>query len=475
MWGRENGVTSLRRCNTAGAWLVAAGLLVSSGGATAFADAGSDAAKNAGSLSVANGPAASSANGNGHDADKVATSLDVKQKPATTDTTDTVTKPTTQITRNATATVSGRLASADSTATTDSVSETDTAPTHEATVPTDDPAPLTDTAPTGEVAASPTPTLYDAQPSPADTPPTETLPTADPAPTPDASTEVMSAPAMPALPTPTSGTVSSGSDPASSDPTTASAVPTVAEQETTQSTSGSGDTAANADQTVSTPAPPVPVPDVVSVLEEVITPVSEVPADVAPVDAAVNEVQLLTDDESNRRRSAGRGPALSPLQILRLLAQTSGTSFAGNAVATLLDVANQTKSNSAASAFGTTTALSGTSTTSVAARGAPASALPEQLQEFLDTYGQVIVAVSLSALLLAALPGLAGLIIPTVAGMGLGYRQAKAGRTLHASGIAHLAASGPIGVVRSGSLIALRPSRRRLPPPDVEDQAQDVA
>jgi hypothetical protein len=97
------------------------------------------------------------------------------------------------------------------------------------------------------------------------------------------------------------------------------------------------------------------------------------------------------------------------------------------------------------------------------------------LQEFLDTYGQVIVAVSLSALLLAALPGLAGLIIPTVAGMGLGYRQAKAGRTLHASGIAHLAASGPIGVVRSGSLIALRPSRRRLPPPDVEDQAQDVA
>jgi hypothetical protein len=304
--------------------------------------------------------------------------------------------------------------------------------------------------------------------------PTETLPTADPPPTPDASTEVTSAPALPELPTPTSGTLSSGSDPASSEPTTAAAVPTVADQDTTQSASGSSDTAA-----VSTPNPPAPVPGVVSMSEEVITepvvPVSEVPADVAPVDAAVNEIQLLSDDESNRRRSAGRGPALSPLQILRLLAQTSGTSFAGNAVATLLDVAHQTNSNSAASAFGTTTALSGTSTTSVAARGAPASALPEQLQEFLDTYGQVIVAVSLSAVLLAALPGLAGLIIPTVAGMGLGYRQAKAGRTLHASGIAHLAASGPIGVVRSGSLIALRPSRRRLPPPAMEDQAQDVA
>jgi hypothetical protein len=168
---------------------------------------------------------------------------------------------------------------------------------------------------------------------------------------------------------------------------------------------------------------------------------------------------------------------LSPLQILRLLAQTSGTPSAGNAIEIrpLWDIAHQTNSNSAASASGTTTALLGTSTTSVAARGAPASALPGQLREFLDTYGQVIVAVSLSALFLAALPGLAGLVIPTVAGMGLGYRQAKAGRTLRASGIAHLAASGPIGVVRSGSLIALRPSRRRLPPPDMADQAQDVA
>jgi hypothetical protein len=48
-------------------------------------------------------------------------------------------------------------------------------------------------------------------------------------------------------------------------------------------------------------------------------------------------------------------------------------------------------------------------------------------------------------------------LIVCAAGIRIGYRQAKAGFMLRASGIARFAGSGPLGVVRTGSLIALRP------------------
>jgi hypothetical protein len=137
-----------------------------------------------------------------------------------------------------------------------------------------------------------------------------------------------------------------------------------------------------------------------------------------------------------------------------------------------LDGSNQTRSNSAAFAFGTSGALAGASSTPVTARVRPDATLPEGLQTFLHTYGGIIVAVSLSAMFAAALPGLIGLAIPVAAGMSIGYRQAKAGRALRASGIAHLAPSAPIGVVRSGTLIALRPKRKRVPPPNSADLTQ---
>jgi hypothetical protein len=71
--------------------------------------------------------------------------------------------------------------------------------------------------------------------------------------------------------------------------------------------------------------------------------------------------------------------------------------------------------------------------------------------------GEALRSASLAELLAVALPGLGGLVFFTGAGVGLGRRQAKAGLILQASGIARFARSGPIGVVRSGSLIALRP------------------
>jgi hypothetical protein len=258
--------------------------------------------------------------------------------------------------------------------------------------------------------------------------------------------------------------------------------PNLVEQDTSQGASSSSDTASSPTQTASTPDLAASIPDATSVLEEVLTSTTDAVApltDLAPLmGIAVTEVQLVTEGVGTRNRSAARGgPALSAMQILRLLTQTSGSSFAGRAteIPTLLDGSNQTRSDSAASAFSTTGALAGTSSTPVAARAEPDAALPERLQTFLHSYGQIIVAVSLSVMFAEALPGLIGLVIPVAAGMHIGYRQAKAGRALRTSGIAHLAASGPIGVVRSGSLVALRPQRWRLPPPNFGDRSQDVA
>lgn len=71
----------------------------------------------------------------------------------------------------------------------------------------------------------------------------------------------------------------------------------------------------------------------------------------------------------------------------------------------------------------------------------------------------LLVPVSLSTLAALAIPGVAGLLIVCAAGIRIGYRQAKAGLMLRASGIARFAGSGPLGVVRSGSMVALRFAR----------------
>ncbi|MGV0853251.1 hypothetical protein [Mycolicibacterium phlei] len=72
----------------------------------------------------------------------------------------------------------------------------------------------------------------------------------------------------------------------------------------------------------------------------------------------------------------------------------------------------------------------------------------------------VLVPASLTALAAVALPGLGALLVVSAAGIRLGYRQAKAALKMRASGIARFAGPGPIGVVRSGSMIALRQRAR---------------
>lgn len=66
-----------------------------------------------------------------------------------------------------------------------------------------------------------------------------------------------------------------------------------------------------------------------------------------------------------------------------------------------------------------------------------------------------LAAVSLWALLYSALPGLGGLFAAGATGIRIGYRQAKAGIALRTTGLARFAKSGPIGIVRTGSLISV--------------------
>jgi hypothetical protein len=482
VWRGGNGVSSSRRCIAASAWLLAAGLLVSAGGATAFADPGAGGTKGAGSSSAAKGNGVGGGSGPRRSAATAGASRSghgergmtsgVRQRSALQpriDESDPVTKSTTLITRSATVALGAHQFSTDADSVTDSTSANDVARSGDETGPTEESTLPIDAGPTSEVASPPT--TNEVQPSPTGTPPAD-----DPAPSPVASTEVTSDTAVPVIPV--NDASESGSGASGSDPTTASTAPTVVAQGTSQGASGSSDTASGPNQTPSDTG-------VTTVLEALLTPTTEpvatpaVPVDVAPVlETIVNTVELMSDDENAQRRSDHDRPALSPLQILRLMTQTSGSSLAGEAteIPTLLDGSNQTRSNSAAFASGTNGALAGTSsTTPVVARIQPDAALPEGLQTFLHTYGGIIVAVSLSAMFAAALPGLIGLAIPVAAGMGIGYRQAKAGRALHTSGIAHLAPSGPIGVVRSGRLIALRSPGRRVPTPNNADLAQEVA
>jgi hypothetical protein len=75
-----------------------------------------------------------------------------------------------------------------------------------------------------------------------------------------------------------------------------------------------------------------------------------------------------------------------------------------------------------------------------------------------------VLPISLAALAALALPGAGGLTFLTAAGVRVGYRQAKAGSALRTAGIARFAGPGPLGVVRSGSLVVIRPrtgARRR--------------
>jgi hypothetical protein len=109
----------------------------------------------------------------------------------------------------------------------------------------------------------------------------------------------------------------------------------------------------------------------------------------------------------------------------------------------------------------------------------PRSAVPHEgfVGSFLgQAFREIAAHLSVAALALAALPGVGGLLILTAAGIRIGYRQAKANFTLRANNLARFARQGPIGIVRSGSLIAVRARRlRAIAPVPAEGLLDQVA
>jgi hypothetical protein len=92
--------------------------------------------------------------------------------------------------------------------------------------------------------------------------------------------------------------------------------------------------------------------------------------------------------------------------------------------------------------------------------------LPEQVRSVLQhTVDAVLAPLSMLALAALASPGVVGLLLLSAAGMFVGYRQAKAASMLRAVGIARFVKAGPLGVVRSGGLVAMhaRPSTAARP------------
>jgi hypothetical protein len=92
--------------------------------------------------------------------------------------------------------------------------------------------------------------------------------------------------------------------------------------------------------------------------------------------------------------------------------------------------------------------------------GLSASGAPES---FLDrAVSTLLVPISIATLAAVALPGVGGLLVICALGVRIGYRQAKAGWAIHVAGIGRFAGSGPLGVVRSGSMVTLHMPRKAV-------------
>jgi hypothetical protein len=154
----------------------------------------------------------------------------------------------------------------------------------------------------------------------------------------------------------------------------------------------------------------------------------------------------------------------SQWRLVLSLAGIPGVPWAGNAATGVAP-----PGGIAASTFGATTQVGRASSLPGMAPPAPDGASPMGVESFFrHGSGAVLLPVSLWVLATGALPGAGGLVIVIAAGVRLGYRQAKAGLALRTAGIARFARRGavPLGVVRSGSLVVVRPRAVRVVRPE---------
>ncbi len=218
---------------------------------------------------------------------------------------------------------------------------------------------------------------------------------------------------------------------------------------------------------LSLPTSATPVADVITTVQNVLTsvtdaviPLTQLPSDLASLlgVTAINQPVVLGSSVFATRPIAAVD-VLAPASPLPQAVPIPGT----------WDVPLATSVAAPVVLGGIATAgLSQEVSTSGMAPPAPSSVSPPDVLSILKhTVGALLVPASLSALAAVALPGVGGLLIICAAGMRVGYRQAKAGWALQITGIARYAGPGPLGVVRSGTLVALRPRALRVVRPEV--------
>jgi hypothetical protein len=211
--------------------------------------------------------------------------------------------------------------------------------------------------------------------------------------------------------------------------------------------------------------------------------VTVIPELAAPIAAVAPLLQLPAFFVSQLGTSAtqwvgGVGVATTPrsaggetvARLLQIIETPSGTPDAAAPVA----VGTPTPPPITASPIDLTAALGHLPSASTAAQVGPDNAGPDGVSAFLETYGG-LVAASLAALLAAAIPGLTAMFIPTAAGARLGYRQAKARMAMRTLRTARFSAMGPIGIVRSGGSVTLRPKSAHVVRARADDLTSDAA
>lgn len=100
-----------------------------------------------------------------------------------------------------------------------------------------------------------------------------------------------------------------------------------------------------------------------------------------------------------------------------------------------------------------------------ASSGNPLANLPHQIAQALR---EALRTVSLAELALAALPGLAGLLVFFATGVKMGHRQAKFGFAMEMTGIMRFAPTGPLGIVRTGSFVAVSAKKAAAVPAETK-------
>jgi hypothetical protein len=203
------------------------------------------------------------------------------------------------------------------------------------------------------------------------------------------------------------------------------------------------------------PTSPTPITDVITLIQEMLTSVTNVVVTLAQLPS--NLYSLLSGPMVTATSTVGGGvnPDVSAPVLATRASQSleAAPIFLAGGMALPANIAPLETLGDIA-----TTGLSNELPASGIASPAQNVIVQSGLGSFLEhTVSALFVPASLSALAAVALPGVGGLLIICALGVRVGYRQAKALLQVRRAGIACFAGPGPLGVVRSGSLIALRP------------------